>query len=366
MVAHLLDTQGVTCSNHVPPSLKKRDLLQAPFFVENLSSPNSKLFFHRVYFNIMKVICFSSKPSSSVYTKSVTFSGNRNLAGYKNLMHQLKQVYPDLSLNTLVAKAIEDNNNFLAFGRVNSVYKIPGIDDFVIRIEKQKLSNPNKLFNQIFKPVEDISQVYNFGFPAAKADEGLTICTRVLGESHLGPNLIPEIDKMISTGQPISKDYAEYVMQEIVEISNYPLSSYIDLANKIKFLNEATNLKVDIRNPNNIMLDKSKKEFNIIDCWTEDMRLDRPYNGADDIHLPLLDHLRHFKYYDVLSDKDRELFLTASVEVIKKSKAAAKIAGLTNSKENNLRALHAQARIHSSSPNIEDYLKFQEFYKDFL
>ena len=301
-------------------------------------------------------------------TNNVTFSGNIYKSSADMFFEQFNMVYPNKSISQFIKDIIcsNDKNLIVGVGRQATAFRLPQMENYVVRAENNVLRNPENFQFVSFAKLNDLSAVYNFGLPIIKVADGVTIAKRVSGESHLGQNLIPEVDRYLETGY-FSRDFSRCVLNELEEVSIFPISSYVDYARKVQFLNEHTNYKVDIKNPNNLMLDKQKREFNVIDFWQEEMNLSYPYNCAADMFLSILDFQRHHKYLEQLTPQEQERYCKSALQIIDKCQSAGRLAGIPIKSENVKKALIAQDEIHKPKiSSLIGYNAIKDMYGDCL
>jgi len=275
-------------------------------------------------------------------------------------LNKFHTIYQNKSISQVLKDIIfaNDKSLILGIGRQATAFRIPQMGNYIVRVENKIIQNPDNLHFRSLTRLNDLPTKYKFGLPIIKTSEGITISERVPGYSHLGQNLIPEVDKYLTYGY-FSQDFSKFVLQEFEDLSLFPLSSYMDFAKKIKFLNDYTNYKIDIKNPNNVMLDKKNKEINVIDFWQEQMNLIYPYNCAADMFLSILDFQRHNKYFERLYPKEQERYYKASIQIINKCQEAARIVGIPLKSDNIEKSLAVQDEIHK--PKIRSIIGYNAF-----
>lgn len=143
--------------------------------------------------------------------------------------------------------------NVLGIGGNATVYRIPMLDGFAVRVPHRFGTAKPGL---VLEPVPDILPGVNIGQPVARLGDW-TILKRQSGVPAGGP--------LYSERKKMGDEAANHVYFERVKAaSEMPQSAYDDLAATLKLLNER-GLNFDPSKPGNILIDVPGKRFNVVD-----------------------------------------------------------------------------------------------------
>lgn len=211
---------------------------------------------------------------------------------------------------TLLQKS-STTENLLGSGGNASVFAIPGLEGYVLRVPHGVFSE-----NQLaaIEPVEDKFPEMNLG--QAVASMGTFT---VLKEQRGIPGGVPTGEIRKRGGEE-----AELVYQYWLEkAASMPQDAYDSLAQLFAFLREHR-LNFDPSKANNILLDLDKQVFNVVDLNPTDVGRE-PVNNLNYMVIPLMDN----GYAWQVKNPEREAGLTElRKEILLKSYEAAKKAGL--------------------------------------
>lgn len=300
---------------------------------------------------------------------SISFTGaQKTFNDFNNFKTQIKEQYPDLSINNVLERTISSPSNIIGKGKWAIVYEIPNIPDYLFRVENNKFQIDN-MKDSIITPIPQDHLAPNLGQTIAESNNGFLVVKRVKGNNHSTPDWYPKY-KAVSRQQPFefTQEEAQELLSEFKKIAQFPQKSYDDLAKKVKYLNKETEDVVDFLNPNNILIDDENQEINIIDFHGPEQRfydkITKPYSGVESMVYPLLDIFLHIKIYDALGNENsREELISASESIINKCKIAGEKVGLTSVEENISKTL----KYTSLSGDITPYAQpCFDLYKDSL
>ena len=279
---------------------------------------------------------FGINKVGKVLSKTVSVkSGFKNLLqdsfvqtpAFQDFVGQLKRVYPtELIMNVLFHSACPEN--LLGSGTYAKVYEIPNVKDYVLRV----LHNTKKedFFKSDVLEIKDEFPNYNFGQKIGDNYNGITVLKRVYGVPQ---GLSNPSEKDLENNFLI--EHAREILNQISDISNFPLESFEDFALKIKEINKSPKYILDSLNSNNLLVDKENLKLNVVDLSDKQkfVGLNGANQDADDMVSLLLNMSFHQMTYDKLPTKaEKDLFKRCSKIIMAKTYKAAKKVGLEASK----------------------------------
>lgn len=239
---------------------------------------------------------------------------------------QCKKMYNGESIEKILNKSLSNAQNLLGEGKEGDVFQIEKIPKYVIKIPK-KYSFQKIKGN--FTKIKDNFPSNNFGQAIASNTDNIQILKRVYGHAH-GP-LMGKISRQ--QNKLIYED-AKMALNQMIEISKFPLKSYIDFAEQIKIINQHSVFCIDMLNSNNLMVDLKNKKFQLIDLFNRNkIPLLEDFSG--DIHCMinlLLCAIDHSEIYHLLNDCERKELKSAVIDVVYKCKISSIIVDLSVSK----------------------------------
>lgn len=285
--------------------------------------------------------------------------------GYKDAMQKLKKIYGTEDANTLITEITSKQGNFIGEGLTKKVYSIDGVEDYVLAVLKK---SDAKAVTEPFAESNTILSKFNFGQAVAESKGKAMILGKVNGTVCSLPSWIEHLIGTNGLPKEITTKDAEIVLQKIKEISDFPQSSFEHFAAEFKYLSD-NKIRMDVINPNNVLVDALKKRINLIDVLDQKERfsyLQTAYNSERDMIALLLDSIFHTKYIENLPHESRLSFMDYSKTIIKKCKLAAESIGLSGNPA--VTREHMLSTVKSSGNNIfiDGYDKFVSLYKDIL
>lgn len=163
------------------------------------------------------------------------------------------------------------------------VFEIKNYPDLVARVERKTDFSPYKLK----RAKENVRHIW-----ASNADESVTIMTKVKGTPLYGSNWT------IGTA-PNKKEYMKN-LDEVLNLPDSTFNHYIDEIERIR----ANGCRIDTVNPNNILLDRESKKFNIVDI--EEGKNIRNYINIEDFY-PFVDARRLISLMRTMEPSEREV-----------------------------------------------------------
>jgi len=186
---------------------------------------------------------FSPEEESNNIQSKITQAG---YTSFKDMVHQAMQD------NNLVGKAYEKN-----------VYAIPGIDDFVLEVQRLAIINDQTVLSLV--ELEDKLPDMNVGQPVAELAVGVRILKKQSGREIVVPHYRPDTFEPLAWGE--SENRAElnhYYLQSLNNVSQAPQEAYDQLIRNMARLN-ADGMTIDF-GVNSILLDEQDgKHFGIVD-----------------------------------------------------------------------------------------------------
>ena len=242
-----------------------------------------------------------------------------------------------------VLKLIKEEN-LLGIGKTNKAYALEMLPQFVLRIPNNLNLRENKVLN--CKPIKVFCKEYNFGEPVIDFGNGIQLLNKVDGIGCSFKNWINYMKDTVFKNMPIGKNAAKENLKTLQEIANFPIESYIDLANKIKFLN-TTSKTVDCINPNNIIINFENKKFNIIDLWEKGTHKTQGTAGLDHMITLLCDGILHIDTLKALPAQKVKQYENTTNLIIYKCQTASQLVDLPRSKK----------CIQNAFQNVENMIK---------
>lgn len=268
-------------------------------------------------------------------------------------------------MNYLYSVTLQDEN-YIGKGSFAKVYNVPGMDNYVLRVE-------HGATKEVFEgcPIVKVADEFpddNFGQKVADNFHGVTILKKVYGQP-LGFDNPQEKDDPAKF-LPV---HARLVLAQIKEISAYPLDSYENLARKIKKINQSKILMLDFANSNNILVDNINKEFNLLDLSerTQVKELQDIVHDKTELVSLLTNACFHIGVFERLTSDEQKSLNEHTAIVIAKCRQAAANMGLTNSTYTGFekfKRLNDYCRRVLSKECFLDtrYKAFEEMYRDWM
>lgn len=310
-----------------------------------------------------KQIVYCEQPSHTYSFDNLSFT---SALSYKDFLAAMTKAYKNKSVKNVILSTIADDKNYIGSGFNANAYNIPNIPNYILRIERKSFDPQTFMHHPLVEETQN-SLAPNFGQYVASNGNGLFINKKVFGESHSLSNWSETIIK-IENGEEILYKDAKTIFEKIKKLSEFPLTSFEDLAKKIKKLNKYTKSEIDIMNPNNLIVNNEKKELGIIDLWYKHSynATHEPYNGIDSMINLMLDPFTHTKVYNKLNNTDKDILIKSSSEIIKKVMDAGEKNGLERTSIN-ARAIYRDFDKRLPEPfALPSYEEFLQMYRQLL
>lgn len=250
--------------------------------------------------------------------------------------------------------------NLLGEGNAHRVYLLENYPNLVLRVPKNFDLEENSLL--FYKPIYPKLSKYNFGNTICDFGQGVQVLNKVEGEPNSFPSWINYMKNTIFHSKLIAKHDAEKVLMKFTKIADFPESSYVDLAEKLNFLNK-TQYTLDFLNPNNILVDEKYKKFNIIDLWENGKYGVDGISGYEHMTLMLCDGILHNDIIKALSPDQRNYLDDIVIKIIEKCKSASKKVQLPSAEYEILNVFSQVDKLKKNNDGVD--LNYVKRYKDF-
>ena len=218
----------------------------------------------------------------------------------------------------------QNDNIMLGEGANSKVYKLPFLDDYVLKVLNKE--DPNGIKINEFPPE------VNLGQPIWQNPKNprLLILKKISGQEHSIPSWSKTIyNPETQFPEPVTKAQAKLFYSQLTQISKMPQTSFDQLAKDVKVLDEK-GYKLDSINPNNLMVDTDKEEIHIIDYFkTPENEKEKYQNCAMDLTAVTADFTLFPEYYDKLNSKEQAELMESLLTINKKIHKGCEKAGLS-------------------------------------
>ncbi len=222
-----------------------------------------------------------------------------------------------VDVSDIIEKSI-DKQNIIGKGANSTVYKIPDLDDYVLKVLNK--NDHNKI------DVSEFPSDINLGQPVWQSTKnpGIIILKKINGTEHSIPNWSDVIwDDNKCRAYNVTAEQAKLFNKQIKNLASMPQSSFDSVAKDVKYL-DSMDYKIDSINPNNLIVDSDKQEIHIIDYykikpWEKHIQ----QNSYLDLSALMLDFTLFPEYFDKLNTKEKESMVESVKLITKKVKIAA-------------------------------------------
>ena len=199
-------------------------------------------------------------------------SGQKWLKDVKNVDFSKVTYMPEFKLGKPINSGLDAD-----------VFEIQKYPDLVARVDHRTTFDTSMLK----RAKENVRHIW-----ASNADESITIMTKIKGEPLYSKNWMIGI-------APDKKDYMKN-LDEILDLPDSTFHNYIDEIERIR----ANGCRIDTINPNNILLDRANKKFNIVDI--EEGKNKKNYTNIEDFY-PFVDERRLIPLMKTMNPSEREV-----------------------------------------------------------
>ena len=233
---------------------------------------------------------------------------------------------PDKTITDIIASTVQPVN-VLNMGANSTVYNMPNIEGYVLKVEKNASVSPQKIKGHKVEPLKDEFESRNFGQAVCKVTDGVWVLKRQYGVEH-SVNNWPEV---ITYPCKLTLKHALVFLDKINKLSQKDQKAYRHYAESMQYLSQK-GYKLDSLNPNNLLV--AENSINPIDFFKMPKGKEAYYqNTYFDMVTSLLDCAMFSQYYTLLDKDDKKKLIESTREVVKKTKAAAKASGLSLSED---------------------------------
>ncbi len=262
---------------------------------------------------------------------TVSFSGKSINPLWDDFMKQYNGVYKNKRLEDILNLMISKNENKLGEGQKKKVYSIDGINDYVVAFLKDKKLKTNTAFVAYKDPFPG----FNFSQPVGGNNSNIIIMKKIPGTTYGLKDWSSKFTSCALNNEKITLNDAKTFLTQLENVEKLPLDSYIDLAKQVKFLNDKK-LKIDMFNPNNILIDMNTNKITYFDLFDVDpskfYTIKPEINCIQDMVSILTDSLLHAQYLKVLPNEDKLKLNLITRSIANKCDIAGKKVGLCDDK----------------------------------
>lgn len=206
----------------------------------------------------------------------------------------------------------KSSKNIIGKGANSIVYRIPKLNDYVLKVLNK--DDPNGI------NIGEFPSDVNVGQPIWQDPKNPRhlILKKVEGKEHSIPNWNTTIwNPETFSPQKVTNEQAELFFEQIDELAKFPQSSFDELAQKAKMLDDK-GFKIDSINPNNLIIDKDKEKIHIIDFFkVASHERDVYRNSYMDLVAVALDFTLFPEYFDKMNYLEQRQMME-NVEIIEK------------------------------------------------
>lgn len=191
--------------------------------------------------------------------------------------------------------------NYIGEGRSHIVYAIPGNNVFLLRINKKHFDDIHKK-NPLTKSQNPFPEI-NIGQKVGQIGQYIQVIIKQKGFSNGLPNRM-----YLDSYKPTPQQMVPLYIENLKTVANIPQKAYNNLAEEIKTVTKKKHF-FDFYNPNNILIDKQKQEFNLVDvepCVTK-IRNYINFCSSKNLFLSLIDNYFMPNVYESASKEEQKM-----------------------------------------------------------
>lgn len=226
----------------------------------------------------------------------------------------------------LIKMSQEQSFFLMGMGANSEVYKLPYLDDYVLKVLNK--DDPNGV------KIGEFPDYVNLGQPVWQDDKNprLIILKRVHGQPHSIVDWSDVIwDKELQAPKNVTRNAATSYLNKVVNLAILPQEAFDDVANQVKLLSNK-GYKVDSINPNNLIV--GYDEIHIIDYFkVKPEEKDVYQNCSYDLIAIMLDFTLLQEYIENLRRDERDELKTYAKMIYEKVQTGAKNVGLSTDVE---------------------------------
>ncbi len=252
----------------------------------------------------LQIDCGMSQQDTFAHSEDADFKG------YSEFLNQCVKTFPNKTFAEVLS-TVSLTDDLIGEGRESRVYRIKGIDDYVVKLSKSEYDYDPEWYNNRIKPCFDDYPNHNFGQVVATVGPSVKILKRVTGEANGVENWYAKFQH----STPRTRQDAEKILKDVARIAEFPQSAFDKIASDIIFLT-SKKIKIDSINPNNLMIDYEKKEISLVDVEKKNYKNSK--NTMYDLLVPLLDLTAFEEYKKIFSKEEMSQFLKSAKIIYKK------------------------------------------------
>ena len=253
---------------------------------------------------------FKSAPIKDTFT----LSKKNGEESYYKFLEDCKNKFPNKTVSEVLS-TVSMYDDFLGEGKQSRVYRIKGLDDYVVKLSKSEYDYDPKWYEEWVRPYKDDFPSYNFGQAIATVGTSAKILKKVTGEEAGVKNWFAKFEH----STPRTREDAEKILADVVRVAEFPQKAFNKLAREMKFLT-SQGIKIDSINPNNLIIDYDKEQISLIDIEKKEYK--NVKNTVYDLLVPILDLTSFDEYEELFDEKEMSLFLNSAKTIYKKAMRA--------------------------------------------
>ncbi len=261
---------------------------------------------NRYNYSLSKIQNKTMKKEEKISFSSLPVHFGRDLVSYKNdglPVEILEKMQKGVSIYDLIERA-QTSENILGQGANSIVYKIPQLDDFVLKVLNK--DDPNEI------DINEFPSDVNLGQPVwqDKNNPRLLILKKIEGTEHSISNWNKTIwDTEKNSPRAITQEQAKLFYNQLADLAQMPQAAFDKVAKDVKIL-EDNGYKIDSINPNNLIVDKEHNQIHIIDYFKVKPNEREQYrNSYMDLVAIATDFTIFPEYFDKLDDVNQKTIL---------------------------------------------------------
>ena len=273
-----------------------------------------------------------------------------------------------IPLNETLRNAISNEKYLLGEGFSKKGYSIPNIDNYIVRIHKDKFqyTDLEKEFCKPSRKYLDTVDGVVLGIPE-KIDIVIKKTGQKLGVDNYGLRICPPLSNI-----RVSRDETVTLLNIYEKLKDFPLESFSNAYKQMAQFNRKKGYQFDILNPNNIFIDIKKKKISFIDpmdpvinkCNEKTINFAK-LHGRNSIYPVLCDFIMQNEHLNNLTKEEQNRWENAIKAIITKCIVAGKMQGYEKS-DKNMELLYTRIDKLWDCTMAERYQDFQNRYADVI
>lgn len=254
---------------------------------------------------------------------------------YEKFIKEYNSTFWNIPLETTVDEAIMNWKKIWS-GTEKIIYLFPKMPNYVIAYFYKK---EKKDWNFKFQKCDLKFPKYSFSQAFLSNNYDIEIKEFIAWIPNSVDDYI-SIIKYVCENDSVTREISIEFLEKIRLFEDFPQASFDKFAKQIEYLRDNWQF-IDCANPNNVLIDTNKQEFNLIDLFTQEFQdahkeiIDKKYieewASVHDMICILLDSKFQAYYLEKLDDLEREEVIKISKSVIDKCIKAAEKTTLSKS-----------------------------------